>query len=468
MKRIPLLIAMSLSFAMVGAMSASAAPTRNILLVWAAPDQTYEQDGTPINSPDMWHGKVAATSLTTHVTSNWFDYNHYNADINTNPTTATVNSVIDTLPVPSQGKIYWVASEGVMVGSMGGCKQAAQCASILYSSADLGTSVGYEYQTGIAEDKTHTWLYVGVFNTTSHTYSIKKMKRVRDVASISEIPSTVGIPNGSGIGGIVAYNNRLYWTSAASGDNPSSVMWGDLTGTNHGYIAVGSTDGVHQPWGLAIDSKAKKIYWANWTSITAAPNGSVGSANLSAPYNAHETITVDTCNQNDESLSGPSSIAFNVLSGAILWGNWNYSPSGDPGMATAGANGTFNCSNIVTHQTPYTVGGVTKLPGQEASLALIAAPSFAKAPATKMTKSKHAVLRCSFTLSSDRLEARFFQEAKAVKISWKRNGKKIAGTSSSLRAKAAGKYTCTVAASNIAGAISATSKQIKVTSKQAK
>jgi hypothetical protein len=467
------LVALALiGIATFGLATAQAAPTspQGPLLIFADPMRPIDYDGNTHVTDHFNEGGISATRIgATNVTEDWFSIPNY-ADTHQG---ATVWYITDFTLDTAHNKMYWVDYYGVNVGTIGGCKGARTCGKLLYSASDLNTSNGYEYTTGIAIDPASQTLYVGVYNNTNREYEIKKMSSTHNISSISVVPSAAHIPNGNGIGSIVIYQDRLYWTQGTNAAETTGVMWGSIDSEAGGAIATGAdvstlTAGI---WGLAIDRAHRKVYYANWTGATRAPWGTVGVAELDGS-DAGFALTADSCGAilaNDEFLSGPNGIAYDYHDESVTWGNWNWNSEGNPGKArvNTGGYGT-RCQFIEVNQNIKYDGNQPISFGQQSAVAYLYKPEFSSTPQVRFRTRSHTSLTCNAAFDGDRGEAHMFMAATTTKYSWTLNGKKIAGTSSNLRANKAGSYKCTVTGSNYSGSTSATSPAITVTKSQAK
>lgn len=462
-----LVLAATLGFPQV-----QAAPTspQGPLLIFADPMRPVDYEGTTHVTDHFDEGGISATRIgATNVTEEWFSIPDY-TDTHLG---ATVWYITDFTLDTAHNKMYWVDYYGVNVGTIGGCKGSRTCGKLLYSAADLNTSNGYEYTTGITIDPDTQTLYVGVYNNGLSEYQIKKMSTTHNNASISVIPSAAHIPNGNGVGSIVFYDDKLYWTQGTYSETTTGVMWGEIDTEVGGAIATGTdvttlTAGI---WGLAIDRTHNKIYFANWTGATRGPWGTVGVAELDGS-DVSFALTQDLCGAvlaNDEFLSGPNGIAYDFHDESVTWGNWNWSSEGDPGKArvNTGGYGT-RCQFIEVNQNVKFDGNQPISYGQQSAVAYLYKPEFSATPQVTFRSRVHASLFCNVAFDGDRGEAHLFMAPSSKKYSWTLNGKKITGTTSTLRAKKAGSYKCTVTGSNYSGSTSATSPAITVTKAQAK
>ena len=352
----------------------------------------------------------------------------------------------------AKGWVYWIDDYGVERASVGGCAITQRCNVNLYGTFELtGHLPEYEYVTGLTLDSTRNYLYVGIYNLNLRTYQIVKLKA--DGSSVpsdaSVLSSAQSIAGRSGIGSIVEFEGKLYFTVDGAGTT-DSISWASLTSSAHGDLAI-SDSVVNRPWGLAVDVKNRALYWANWES-GGDPAGSISKWDFGTGL-ASDLYTASTC---PSSLRGPAGVAVDSSTGKIYWGNFN---GGDPGAGNVSGSA---CSPVDTSGAPNR---------QQASVALIKSPTLKSAPAVTFTKRKHAILSCTTgTWLADVEASRLYQAPQTSKFvfSWKRNGKPVAGVASKLRANKSGSYTCSVKASNYAGSVTANSAAIKVTAEQAK
>lgn len=359
---------------------------------------------------------------------------------------------LDVVMDSAKGYVYWTDDYGVERSRIGGCLASQRCNTNLYGTMELtGHLPGYEYVTGLTLDSTRNYLYVGVYSVRLSTYRIMKLKA--DGSSTPSdalvLPSAQAIPAESGIGSIVPFEGKLYFTVDARGPG-DSISWASLSSSAHGDLAM-SPEIVNRPWGLAVDVKNRALYWANWESGD-TPAGTISKWDFSTGL-ASDLYTTSSCSAG---LRGPAGVAVDSTAGKIYWGNFN---GGEP---TQGSINSGACSSVNT-------SGITNR--QQASVALIKSPTMVTAPKISLKKTSHAVLGCTIgTWLSDVSASRLFQAPETSKFtySWKRNGKTISGTTSTLRAKASGVYSCTVKATNYAGSMAGSSRTLNVTAKQAR
>ncbi|MBU6347759.1 MAG: hypothetical protein KGQ38_04010 [Actinomycetales bacterium] len=458
-----LFIAFSMSFTLVGATSVKASSPTGPILIVANPVRPVDQFGNA-QVTDLYTNGISGTRLgATNTTKDWYTLANY-TDTKLG---ATTWYVLDLTLDTAKDKMYWVDYYGINEGKIGGCAGASSCAKLLYSTAELGTKDGYEYVTGLGIDSKSRVLYAGVFNDTSKEYEIKQIPIDKDVAGIKTLASANHIPNGSGLGSIIYFNKKVYWTQSTSDKDLDGVYWGSTDSSANGVLINGAPDPdlTDSVWGLALDRSSSKIYFASYYSTNAGPSGHIGSVSLSSPNTPEYKVIHNACP--GDQMAGPAGVAFDFHTKRVTWGNWNYNSAGNPASALVdGAD--HKCEFIETNQPDMLKDGSVVAHGQSGVVAYLYKPEFKHSPKASFKSKTHAVLKCAAAFAQDRSEAHLFISPAKVSYKWMFGGKKTVGGKATLRAKKAGKYTCTVTAKNYAGKTVKKSKPIKVSSKQAK
>jgi hypothetical protein len=227
------------------------------------------------------------------------------------------------------------------------------------------------------------------------------------------LPSSVAVDPATG---------KIYWTNWQA----SNISFANLNGTGGGDLnTTGAT--VTNPAGVAVDNANGKIYWTNYSGANkisfANVNNTGGGGDL--------TITGTTANI-------PTGLAIDPGAGKLYWANF-----GNNTVSSANLDGS-GASNLTT------TGATTSHP---AFPSLLEAPSASGAPAVSGGSTTPATLGCSQgSWAGDVPESFLYRAPHSFVYQWYLNGTAIPGaTSASYGASAAGRYTCTVMATNQAG-----------------
>lgn len=123
------------------------------------------------------------------------------------------------------------------------------------------------------------------------------------------LPITGGLVMGPHGVAIDSAAGKIYWANHDNGTGNSWIGYANLAGSNGGILNPGSAD-MEGPRGLAIDPAAGKIYWANWLGNTisfANLNGS-GGGNLNA---------------GGATINNPEGVALDGAGGRLYYGNFS-------------------------------------------------------------------------------------------------------------------------------------------------
>lgn len=468
----PLLVVTTL-LVLSNSVGATATTNSGPILIVANPVRPVDMFGNPKVTDKYLNGITGTRIGKINTTKDWYTLANY-TDTNLG---ATAWYVIDLTLDTAHNKMYWVDYYGINEGTIGGCGGKSTCAKLLYSTSDLGTTNGFEYVTGLGIDQKKKVLYAGVFNNTSKEYEIKQLPITKNLDGIKTLTSANHIPNGSGLGSIVYFQNKVYWTQDASDDVLDGVYWGSTTNSDFGTLVDGSGD-IEIPqdvWGMAIDRKSMTAYFSSYFSTEPGPSGHIGSVSLKAPFKSTFGLVHIDCPS--DQVAGPAGVAYDYHNNKITWGNWNYNSAGDPGTALATVRDSGpdpipsvdrKCKFIETNQPDMLDGDTVVAHGQSGVVSYLYKPEFMSTAKASFKKKRHAELKCSATLQQDRPEAHLYISPSKVTYNWLLNGKKSVGHKSTLRAKKAGKYSCVVTAKNYAGRTVKKSKMVKVTRAQAK
>ncbi len=272
-------------------------------------------------------------------------------------------------------------------------------------------------------------------------------------------------------------NGRVYWAD----EGHKSIDYANLNDTGGGGEVPVTGVTVETPTGLTIDPVSETIYWINkGTEIDYASldgsgakklkTESFGGAEGLALDPANERIywadstneRIDYANLNEKSPGGhvnttkighPRGVAINPSAGVIYWANAAIDKISFADLNESGTEG------VVAEQEDQHVDG----PGFPALL--LAPVGLSATTLTGNGSTVGATLTCKQGVwAPDLADAFDFLAPQGLAFSWSVNGTAIAGaTSSSIVAGSAGSYTCSVTASNEAGATAASSAAVTIT-----
>lgn len=337
-------------------------------------------------------------------------------------TGATTSSPFGTAIDPATGKIYWAiyGTSKISYGNLDGT-----------GGGDLtitGTTVDTPW--GVAIDPAAGRIYWANSGPTNNI-SFANLNGTGGGVLVTtgatmNLPSSVAVDPATG---------RIYWTNWQA----SKISFANLNNTGGGgdLNTTGAT--VIHPSGVAVDSANGKIYWTNYSGANtisfANVNNTGGGGDL--------TITGTTANI-------PTGLAIDPAAGKLYWGNF-----GNNTVSFANLDGS-SAGNLTT------TGATTSDP---AFPSLLEVPSGSGAPAVSGGSTTPATLGCSQgSWAGDVPESFLYRAPHSFAYQWNLNGTAIPGaTSASYGAFAAGRYTCTVTATNQAGSSPQTSAPFTIT-----
>lgn len=341
----------------------------------------------------------------------------------------TVNAPAGLALDPANGLAYWTNTNSkVTRGSLDGCDAAATCATDIYPLPAGGPEV--TAPGGPALDLAHGLMYW--MNSTGTLLRAS----LDGSGAISQAINTAGASalGAGGAGGLVIdpRTSRIYWTSDDFA-NPGKISWANLDGSGGGDLnTTGAT--VDRPWGIAIDTATNRAYWSSYEGA----DGNIGAiswANLDGTGGGDlYTSASPGCSM----ISGPNGVAIDHAANKIYWASFS-----DSAISSANLDGSGGCANIA-------VPGAS-LNGPD-EVALLKAPSADLAPT--ITASGANKLSCGTgTWGGDSPEAAFYRAPRSFSYEWRKSGVVVAGASTALLAPtSSGSYSCTVTATNNAGA----------------
>ncbi|HEX6229609.1 MAG TPA: hypothetical protein VFZ41_09145 [Solirubrobacterales bacterium] len=273
----------------------------------------------------------------------------------------------------------------------------------------------------------------------------------------------------------------LYWTNAAEGlGGEATIGYARLDGSGAGLLNVGTAP-LADPYILAIDTAARRIYWPNTSGEeqiayanldgggggvldTSGATPPTGPRGLSIDVAAGRIYWIDETIASYASLAGggggdlntgaanfndPFGLALDPTAGRLYWGNYGNgtNPLGAFAYANLPGGGSGGSIDIAT----------APVDGPQHPV-ILKAPSGVSAPQVSFNRAR-GVLSCTQgAWAPDQAGASFYQAPQTTTYQWSRNGAQIAGaTANTYKPRAAGSHTCSVTASNHAGATTQTS-----------
>jgi DNA-binding beta-propeller fold protein YncE len=307
---------------------------------------------------------------------------------------------------PAAGKIYWASWFGnaIQVGNLDGSGPATT----LFSES--GNNL-----CGVAIDPAAGKIYWA--NFTSESIRVGNLDGSGTASTlftepVGSAPSGVAIDPAAG---------RIYWTNQFSDE----VRVGNLNGSG---TAATLFSGEDNPLGVAIDPAAGRIYWTDLVSCCSGP-GQVRVGNLDG--SGASTLFGDE--------AGPGGLAIDPAANKIYWAIFG------PGAIRVG-----NLDGSGTASTLFSGESFSLFP------ALLKTPAGTTPPGISGAGGE---LTCSQgSWAPDLLGAFLYRAPQSFAYQWLLDGNEISGaTATTYTPTAAGSYTCTVTASNHAGASSQTS-----------
>lgn len=228
---------------------------------------------------------------------------------------------------------------------------------------------------------------------------------------------------------------RVYWVN-----NPGQVIsYANLNNTGGGDLNLTGSTVTPGGEGLAVDNAAGKLYFLGGTN-------EAGFANLNGSGGGDVSIAAGVVN-------GTWGLAFDPSLGRLYWGNESNGTTRENAIGFAGLSGGGGGISIATAPVANPQDPV-----------ILKSPTGTGAPVvTRSTKSRSALICSTGSWAADYPGSSVYQAPRTFAYQWERNGKAIAGAvASTYRAKSAGKYVCTVTATNQAGSASQASAAVNV------
>ena len=273
----------------------------------------------------------------------------------------------------------------------------------------------------------------------------------------------------------------VYWINT----DGETISWARLDGSAGGLVNLGGSK--VDAYRLSLDPVAKRLYWFDEQAKTIVSVSVAGGT--VTPLNTAGT-TPETSSSGVAVEPGLGKVFWlNESLEGVSWANLNGSGGGDIavggtafdgpyGLVVDAAAGRIYWANYSAGETRSNALGFLNLAGGSAAInvptapvdgpqdpVLIKPPAITAAPAiTRGTKAARAQLTCpTGTWAADAPGAFAYRSPRTYAYQWTRGGAPLAGAvGSTLAAKAAGSYTCTVTATNQAGSASSTSAPITV------
>jgi hypothetical protein len=222
---------------------------------------------------------------------------------------------------------------------------------------------------------------------------------------------------------------RIYWVNAAT--NPELISFARLDNSGGGDLDLSGATPPDDLKGLSLDPTAGRIYWLNNNL------GSIGFASLAGGGGGDLAIPAQAA------FSDPFGLAFDPQVGRFYWGNFgnlNDRPGAIGFADLAGGGGGISIATAPVNGPQDPV--------------ILKSPTGTAAPALTRSAKSRTELSCSTGEWAPDFAGSFvYRGPSKFAYQWTRDGTPLAGaTASTLNATAAGAYSCTVTASNQAGA----------------
>jgi hypothetical protein len=233
---------------------------------------------------------------------------------------------------------------------------------------------------------------------------------------------------------------RVYWVN--TGATPNTINYANLNNTGGGG-ELNLTGSTVEPGGegLAVDDATGRLYFLGGSN-------EIGYANLNGSGGGDVS-------SGGAVINGPWGIAFDPSINRLYWAN----------ESNAKGEGT-NALGFVSPSggSPGNISVANSLAANPQDPVIIKSPTGTGAPTLTRSKSSRSKLSCSTgSWAADYPGSFVYQSPRTYAYQWTRNGKTVSGaTASTLNAKSAGKYACTVTATNQIGSASQTSAKVNV------
>lgn len=279
---------------------------------------------------------------------------------------------------------------------------------------------------------------------------------------------------------------RVYWLN--NGEGTDSIAYASLDGAGGGPLNTTGAP-LEEPYRLGLDPVGGKVYWGNSSGGVASfayantDNSGGGTLGVTPSPEGADGFAVDPAAGrlywiNDgktfkgisfTGLAGgartdivpaagtfrnPYGMAVDPALGRIYWGNYDNGTGGQTGaIGFANLAGGGGAINIVT----------APVNGPQDPV-VIKSPLGAEAPKVTRAKGSRSKLACSTGgWGPDYPGSYVYQSPRSYAYQWSRKGAAIAGaTGAKYTAKSAGKYACTVTATNQAGSTGQASAKVNI------
>ena len=236
-------------------------------------------------------------------------------------------------------------------------------------------------------------------------------------------------------------NGRLYFGSYPGGD--LTIAYANVNNSGGGNLSIAPAP--TSAFGFAVDPAAGRLYWSDESGIAfAGLNGGAATKLNTAPALFAESY----------------GFAVDPTLNKVWWPNYENDDDRVNGLGFASLSGGGG-GNVTPLTAPFD--------GAQDAL-ILKSPTGSGAPGITRAKGSRSTLTCSTgAWAADFPGSYVYQAPTTYAYQWLRNGKAIAGaTATTLTAKSAGKYACTVTAANQAGPAAQTSAIAKVEASKAK
>lgn len=237
---------------------------------------------------------------------------------------------------------------------------------------------------------------------------------------------------------------RLYWGANPTGN--STIEYANVNNTGGGRLNISGASEPEFITGIVVDPAAGRVYWldenAERVSFASLAGGGGGDVNSSGA-----------------ALNEPYGLALDPTLGRLYWGNYGGGETRTGAIGFTGVSGGGGGINIAS----------APVAGPQDPV-VVKSPIGSGAPTVARNANVRSALSCSTgTWGADYPGSFVYQAPRTYTYQWIRNGAVVAGaTASTLTAKSAGSYACTVTAANQAGSAAQTSAAVTVKASKVK
>lgn len=232
---------------------------------------------------------------------------------------------------------------------------------------------------------------------------------------------------------------RVYWGEEVSGE-PSRIAYANTNNTGGGILDISGVTPPDFISGVAVDEVGRRIYWVdgNLDEIQSASLNGGGGVDHKFPTPIDQAY----------------GLGFDPGLGRVLWADY--------------VSGEETQTNQFGYGLLAGGGGVLSITGTQTfgvqDPVVIKSPTGTGTPTHTRNPKNRAALTCTEgTWAPDHPGGFVYQAPRSIAYQWLRNGKAVAGaTTSAFTAKSGGGYSCTATATNQAGSGAQTSAAINV------